>query len=85
MKLTLFLSVPNFFVASKSETLKKAAQLALLTNRLPSEILGLDEESLCLFELDYQLITRELEGEESPEEKKNKIIELLEKRRKKLE
>jgi len=54
-----------------------------LTKRLPSEILGLDEESLCLFELDYQLIMRELEGEESPEEKKNKIIELLEKRRKK--
>jgi len=70
-------------VNSKSETLKKAAQLALLTKRLPSEILGLDEESLCLFELDYQLIMRELEGEESPEEKKNKIIELLEKRRKK--
>jgi len=70
-------------VNSKSETLKKVAQLALLTKRLPSEILGLDEESLCLFELDYQLIMRELEGEESPEEKKNKIIELLEKRRKK--
>jgi len=69
-------------VNSKSETLKKAAQLALLTKRLPSEILGLDEESLCLFELDYQLLMRELEGdEESDETKKRRMLELLRRKR----
>jgi len=72
-------------VNSNSVTLKKVAQLALLTNRLPSEILGLHEESLMLFELDYLLLSKALMGEDSDAAKLEKMKELLRKRGKKVE
>jgi len=57
----------------------------LVTKRLPSEILGLDEESLMLFELDYQLMSKALMGENSDAAKLEKLKDLLKKRGVKVE
>lgn len=47
-----------------------------MTNRLPSELLCLEESEIFRFEVDYQLIMKTLEGKsETTEEKAQKIKE----------
>ncbi len=67
-------------MTNKSNTLQKAVQLALLTKRLPSEILHLKEEELTLFELDYQLLMQALTNVDEEASKKKKLLELVNKR-----
>ena len=60
--------------------LRQAAQLSLLLHKRPSELLGLEGSEVWRLEVDYRLVTAELErclseSEENSEEKAEKIRE----------
>ena len=71
----------RFFANLKDPALQKAAQLAVVLHRRPSEILKLKGDELWLLEVDYQLVMNALEKasssnqDETVQEKTRKIKE----------